>query len=223
MSDSIPSWQCAVCQAYNSFGSETCNKCEEQRPPANAIHFEDIEANTWLGLELLELSTPSTAKRGKSPSKGQKPPSAKQLYKRVNWNDFSDEIVFTVMGKPIAKERPRLGRGGTYTPKKTKDYEADVRKAAQEAMQDKPPFLGLIQLSMVIWRADGRQADVDNIVKSVMDGMQKGGVFRNDSQVAELDKVRVIRYAAHECVLITVREFAQFPVNRKPRLEKAAA
>jgi Holliday junction resolvase RusA-like endonuclease len=217
-------WVCAKCNNGNLRREAHCLHCGEAQPPY--ARLEEIRSDTPLGLELLELSTPSAAKSRKRPSKGQKPPTAKQLYKLVNWNEFSDEIVFTVMGKPIAKERPRLGRGGTYTPKKTKDYESDVRNAAQEAMQGKPPLTGLIQLSMVIWRADGRQADVDNIVKSVMDGMQKGGVYRNDSQVAELEKVRVIRYAAHECVLITIREFAQFPVQkkvRKPRLEERIA
>lgn len=40
-------------------------------------------------------------------------------------------IQFTVPGVPVGKGRPRVTRYGTYTPQKTKDYEALVRQCWQ--------------------------------------------------------------------------------------------
>jgi very-short-patch-repair endonuclease len=110
MSDSIPSWQCAICQAYNSFGSAACNQCEEQRPPANAIHFEDIEPQSPLGLELLELSTPSAAKRGKRPSKPQKGASEKAP-KLTEEQDLEEKFYRYWLGSDTGYELTRQHRG----------------------------------------------------------------------------------------------------------------
>lgn len=37
------------------------------------------------------------------------------------------KVKFTIPGIPVPKARPRVVRGHTYTPKKTKDYEALVQ------------------------------------------------------------------------------------------------
>lgn len=43
------------------------------------------------------------------------------------------KLRYEIKGEPIGKARPRVTRGGrvTYTPKKTKDYEAQVRFLAR--------------------------------------------------------------------------------------------
>ena len=38
-----------------------------------------------------------------------------------------NDIIFTVPGVPQGKGRPRVTRNGTFTPKKTRDYEKKVR------------------------------------------------------------------------------------------------
>lgn len=38
-------------------------------------------------------------------------------------------IHFTIPGKPRGKQRPRVTRNGSFTPKETRKYEAAVRKA----------------------------------------------------------------------------------------------
>lgn len=233
MSDTtIDAWLCKNCNdvsaGYNLPSDDPCVWCGKAKP--DVVTLEKIGMDSPSAKQLLERHNQTPPNRVKTPSKGiseaSKRLTTKQLYQRVNWDAFTDNmIVFSVMGKPIAKERPRLGRGGTYTPTKTKDYEKLVNRSSRAAMQDKQPLTGLLQLSVMIFRADGKHADIDNILKSVMDGMA-GAVYYNDSQVAELDKVRVIRYAATECVMITIREFAQYPVQkkvRKPRLERTAA
>ena len=42
-------------------------------------------------------------------------------------------IHFTVPGKPRGKQRPRVTRNGSFTPKETRKYEAAVQKAFHAA------------------------------------------------------------------------------------------
>jgi len=100
-------------------------------------------------------------------------------------------ITFTVDGQPVAKQRPRTKKTkngySTRTPKKTKDYESLVAQSAMIALVGREMYdeKAELSVSIIIHREDARRADIDNIVKSVMDGMEKV-VYHNDSQVLEL-------------------------------------
>ncbi len=117
-------------------------------------------------------------------------------------------LAFTVLGEPVGKGRPRFVRktGRTYTPEKTRNYEADVAlHAAMHAISQKWPraFDGLCEVRLTVvcsrpgnrnrkkdppgrmWRASGR-SDIDNHVKAILDPMQSAGVFKNDSCVVRL-------------------------------------
>ena len=105
-------------------------------------------------------------------------------------------VWLEIPGPPVAKQRARKGNGGWYTPKPTRDYEeavAWVCRAQRERFGDQP-----VKVSIVL-SADGATVhvspsdlaisgpgDLDNYAKSILDGMQKGGLFKNDKQVVEL-------------------------------------
>ena len=110
--------------------------------------------------------------------------------------------TFIVPGNPKPKERPRQGRAGslsaqqkaeraaakkrgerwidprrqlTMTPRETREYEASVAAAAAEAglsVGDHP-----CSVTLAVWMppADAKRKDLDNITKSVLDGMMKAG------------------------------------------------
>lgn len=125
------------------------------------------------------------------------------------------KILFEVPGVPVPKGRPRFVRTGGFTraitPPRTRSYEAEIRYAAAEAMGESPILDGSVFVkiiaelpipkSMSKWLhrecVDGyhmvchtRKPDLDNIVKSVIDGIQ-GIVFRTDSQVSAIHAVKV--------------------------------
>ena len=81
-------------------------------------------------------------------------------------------MTFWVEGRPVGKERPRMGRGGHfYTPKRTHDYEALVascyRKAVAAGLHHaSPPWVGL-----VIYHRTKVHPDGDNVIKSVLDAI----------------------------------------------------
>jgi Holliday junction resolvase RusA-like endonuclease len=135
-------------------------------------------------------------------------------------------IEFTVDGSPHGKGRPRFRRFGnfvqTYTDAKTKSYETLVKEAAIKAMENRPPIEGPVKLDLIIrlpvpksypkkrseaclngseWPT--KKIDLDNIVKSIGDGMN-GIVFLDDSQIVILRAVK--KYAAEAGVDVRVNE-----------------
>jgi len=91
-------------------------------------------------------------------------------------------ISFEVPGCPVPKQRPRFGRGKTYTPKATEDYERKVRFYALAA--GLRPLRGDVTFSVLIYLPDRRRRDRDNIEKAIQDALN-GVAWQDDSQVAE--------------------------------------
>jgi len=93
-------------------------------------------------------------------------------------------ISFAIIGKPQAKQRARKGRyGGFYTPKATRDYERLVGFSAQATgvkSQDGP-----VEVEIKLYLPDRRRRDLDNIAKSILDGLNSIA-WRDDSQVVKL-------------------------------------
>lgn len=115
-------------------------------------------------------------------------------------------VKFTVNGNPLPKQRPRTyrtkkGKVRTITPKKTLNYEALVAQSASMA-HDGELVTGDVSVSIVIRRADNVRADIDNICKSVMDGME-GILYKNDSQVTTLYS-RLYRNSENPGIDVTV-------------------
>ena len=61
-------------------------------------------------------------------------------------------IEIVVLGEPVAKGRPRFAKatGHTYTPQKTRNFEAALKYAAQQVMGDRPPLEGPLSVEMEV-------------------------------------------------------------------------
>jgi Holliday junction resolvase RusA-like endonuclease len=118
-------------------------------------------------------------------------------------------VLFTVPGKPVAKQRPRAfirgGRARVYTPSETASYESLVKVLALDALG--PAFAPLDEPCILrVWvncdipgswsqkrqreARDGTilpiaKPDLDNVVKSICDALN-GVVYRDDSRVTSL-------------------------------------
>ena len=61
-------------------------------------------------------------------------------------------ISFSILGDPVAKERPRFAKNGhVYTPSKTRVYEEMVRLHAIKAMKGKKMLTGAIELTVALY------------------------------------------------------------------------
>lgn len=100
-------------------------------------------------------------------------------------------IAFTIPGKAQPKERPRVGKNGhIFTPRTTEKYERWVADCYRSAAGLRGFGEGVAcSVTLRIFWPDRRRRDLDNGVKSVLDGLN-GVAFADDSQVAELHVFR---------------------------------
>jgi crossover junction endodeoxyribonuclease RusA len=95
----------------------------------------------------------------------------------------------TIEGEPVAKARPRLGKyGNIYTPKESRVYEELVAWYAKRL----PRYKGSVVLNVEFYCHPHRKMpDLDNLLKSLLDGLQKGGAIADDVQVSEIHARRL--------------------------------
>lgn len=157
-------------------------------------------------------------------------------------------IEFTVPGQPVAKQRPKFARMGsfvrTYTPTKTVNYESLVRLAASEQMNGARPLEGPLELLVEIGlqipvsASKKQQAlmaankvmptkkpDGDNVLKAVKDAIN-GVVWRDDSQVVDGRYVKRYSVTPGVHVMVTALEpqvsLGDSFLEQAPKLELVA-
>lgn len=128
-----------------------------------------------------------------------------------------------MLGVPVAKGRPRFAKatGHTYTPEKTRNFEAALKYAAEQVMGDKSPLEGPISLEIDVklpisasWTKKQQAAarsgalrptkkpDFDNYAKTV-DALNMV-VWQDDGQVVEATVRKT--YSDKPGMFIRVRE-----------------
>ncbi len=116
------------------------------------------------------------------------------------------EWRFTIPGKPLPKARPRCGAGGVwYTPRETTGYEEKVALYALSGRADSGRFSGPVSVSLTFLLKTRGKADLDNMIKAVLDGMN-GVVYEDDLQVQEL-RAQVVTGAEEPSTDVVVREW----------------
>ena len=95
---------------------------------------------------------------------------------------MTDRFDLVVPGEPVPNARARQGRaGGFYTPADTREYRERVRQAwllaGRPCLGDEP-----IAISATFHRASRRAADLDNLLKGLLDALT-GCAWDDDAQV----------------------------------------
>jgi Holliday junction resolvase RusA-like endonuclease len=131
------------------------------------------------------------------------------------------QVIYSVEGNPVGKQRPRFSRGRTYTPKKTVDYESLIASKASQAMGSSEPLQ--TPVAIFIWISHAipasyskkrkeaclngldwpKKPDLDNVAKVYLDAMN-GIVYKDDVQVVKLRVSK--RYDTDSKVDVLVRE-----------------
>lgn len=93
---------------------------------------------------------------------------------------------FTVPGEPVSKERARVTRNGSYTPKRTLEAEQTIRDcyrtqcgATSIYSLDATAEFGL---TVDLYLGTRRRRDIDNMLKLVQDALNKIA-YPDDSQI----------------------------------------
>jgi len=135
-------------------------------------------------------------------------------------------ISFTVDGTAVPKQRPRISGRQAYTPKRTKDYEERVRDAFRSSYHGLFPAIGKdvpVRIYISIYQAIpkswpkkkrlqaeqgkivplGRNGDIDNIAKSILDALN-GFAYEDDCQVTML--IITKQYGVQPCAEVWLGE-----------------
>ncbi|MCM8710522.1 RusA family crossover junction endodeoxyribonuclease [Clostridium sp. SYSU_GA19001] len=129
-------------------------------------------------------------------------------------------IIFEIPGRPMGKQRPRLGKGFTYTPKETVNYENLVK---QIYISNKLPYMtGQICVDVTIQydipistskkkkelMLEGKikptkKPDIDNILKIIFDALN-GIAYKDDTQIYKVTCTKM--YAEEPKVIVSFME-----------------
>lgn len=135
-------------------------------------------------------------------------------------------ITFTIYGEPQGKARPRVTMNGTYTPKKTREYErlvqAEYNRQCKGFSFDGNAIQVEITANFQIPKSKTKKTrvemlagtirptkkpDCDNIAKAILDALN-GIAFKDDSQVVGL-WVEKWYVPDEPCVIVTIKEAAR--------------
>lgn len=111
---------------------------------------------------------------------------------------------FIIFGNPVAKGRPRLGKGGTYTPEKTVNYENLVKMSYLETYKGKPLLEENLEVTINFYFSipkrtskknrekmlngeimHNKRPDIDNCIKSITDALNNIA-YKDDSQIVKI-------------------------------------
>jgi Holliday junction resolvase RusA-like endonuclease len=115
-------------------------------------------------------------------------------------------MKFTILGEPVPKGRPIIttanGYARSYTPKKTRDAEGNMRaQIVSQLPKGWKLFDEPISIFMFIFRSKpksakksdrypSRRPDLDNFIKSMMDSMN-GVVFKDDACICRIEATKL--------------------------------
>lgn len=120
------------------------------------------------------------------------------------------KITIRINGKPVPKGRPRFSKfGGVYTPATTVEYENRVAAAWKEQYGDLS-LGGQLQAFLYFGTYNHVKQDIDNLVKSALDGLQRGGAFTNgDEQIYKVtaSKFPATRDEQHTIIILKFYDY----------------
>ena len=118
-------------------------------------------------------------------------------------------MILNLPYPPTVNTYTAVFRGRKILSAKGREYQADVM--ASILQNGKPNTMrGRIRVQIQASPPDRRQRDIDNIVKPILDCLQKSAVFENDCQIDELHVKRGPIVKDGEALVI-VEEIELFP------------
>lgn len=94
----------------------------------------------------------------------------------------TEKLTLVVPGHPVVKERPRVTRGHTFTPRTTVNGELAIRTIFRFRYPRQPLYTGDVGLVIVCWMEGYTQKDWDNLGKLVSDALNNTA-YVDDSQI----------------------------------------
>ncbi len=132
-------------------------------------------------------------------------------------------FVFHVRGQAKERQRTRRFKSGAighYTPQSTVDFENLINAQAMAQHNITEPFTADLAITIYFRVKHRRHGDIDNMVKSVLDGMQpvykdgimkRPGIFRNDKCIKKLSTEMFYELEAEPCIEVILHRHTSQP------------
>lgn len=121
-------------------------------------------------------------------------------------------VQLKIDGPPIPKKRPRVVRGRAYTPARSVEYE---NRVAQAAIESKVTFLPgekmFVDMHFELSGSAYALTDLDNLIKSALDGLQRGGMFDDRDVVTIMANKRKVE-KGFECTRMNITALPRTPL-----------
>lgn len=133
------------------------------------------------------------------------------------------KINFVIPGRVQAKQRPRFNGKFAYTPKQTVEYENWIRTCLLDKYKEIKPFEEPLKAKIIAYYeipkstskkkeaemlaniiSPTKRPDADNIVKIVLDAMNKFA-FKDDTQVTKLEIEK--KYSRTPRIYVKIEEY----------------
>jgi Holliday junction resolvase RusA-like endonuclease len=132
----------------------------------------------------------------------------------VSLDDVEVVLSFTVMGEPVSKARPRMGKNHqVYTPAKTSKAEEQIgwefKKQVRYRANETAAFSVYIDFYLGTTNGASNQRDIDNMAKTVLDALNHI-CWWDDKQVVELHCRKFLPPCGKPRTVIQIREVGEF-------------
>lgn len=131
-----------------------------------------------------------------------------------------ESVQFVVPGPPVPKQRARVTPRGTFTPRRTREYEKAIADVAAWHCGAAWSLDGAYRVRAAFVFTDHRRRDVDNCLKSVLDGLN-GIAWNDDDQVVAALCLKRVEPGSGERTEITIQRVPRVAPARAVRRRKA--
>jgi len=122
-----------------------------------------------------------------------------------NLDEKMIELRLSLLPVPKSNRYIRKKGGKVFKPPRVKNWEVRALWEIKEQYKGEP-LVSKLSVYVELVLPNHRRRDIDNMLKSLWDILEKGGVIKNDSQIYEVRTIkRVIK--GQQCTIVRIGEF----------------
>ncbi|MEZ0361746.1 MAG: RusA family crossover junction endodeoxyribonuclease [Hydrogenobacter sp.] len=117
------------------------------------------------------------------------------------------EIVLSKIPVPKSNRYVRKKGGKVFKPPRVKNWEVRAMWEISQQYRGKP-LEGRLSMDVLLVLPNNRKRDIDNMLKSLWDILEKAGVIKNDNQIYEIRTVKKV-VKGQEGTVIRIKEYIE--------------
>jgi len=117
------------------------------------------------------------------------------------------EIFLSQVPVPKSNRYIRRKGGKVFKPPRVKNWEVRALWEIREQYSGEP-LEGKLSMEVILILPNNRKRDIDNILKSLWDVLEKARVIKNDNQIYEIRTVKKVQ-KGQQGTIVRIKEFVE--------------